>query len=784
MNPILRNLISILRRFKVVAALNILGLSVAFAAFMVIMMQLDYDFGFDKFHRNYDRIYRLELVMNGSPRVDIPRPIADGFFESSPDIVAGAITAFRDSYQTFQVETDDGEQHYFKEKTLSVSPEFFDVFTFDFVENSSNAFTVPGNVFIPLSLSQKIFGNASAVGKQIGHRTVAAVYRDFPANSIFENYIYNAIQPTENKNQWGSWAYKAYFRINDASEASQLVENFKRNFDSSSVDANYSGTFNWKESGNGLRITALHDIYYVTDIEKLDNTPKANKSALMVLFAIAFIIIIIAVINFTNFSTALTPMRVKSINTQRVLGAQRSTLRSAIVFESIFYCLLSFLIAVFLVLFLKNTSLSNLIAADMSLTAHPLIVGGTALIALLAGLFAGIYPANYIISFEPALVLKGSFELSPKGKKIRNILIGVQYTVSFALMIGAAFMYLQNYFIQHSPLGYDRDGVIVVNVTSMSEQSHDALRNQMMSHPDIEGVSFGQSLLSTTERYGEMGQKYNNEYIEFQTVWVDYAFLKVLGIDITEGRDFKQDDQPAYIFNEAARKQYSLELYTTLGTSGQFGYGEIAGFISDVKYASLHTAVEPMAFFLKPRNYGYSNCFAYIKLKAGTDRQVVVTHIRSALAEFSPLPSEIRFLDDALQQLYEKEIVMNSLITLFSLIAIFISIVGVFGLVVLDNQCRRKEIGIRKINGASTSEILVMFNRTYFRILVICSVVAAPVAWYIVSRWLENFAYKTPLYWWVFLLVFIFMAVITAGTVSFQSWRVANDNPVNAIKKE
>ena len=784
MKPISRNIISIFRRFKVVAVLNILGLSVAFAAFMIIMMQLDFDFGFDKFHKNHDKIYRLELIMNGSPQVNMPRPLVESFFNSSPYIIAGAITGFRDSDYDFHVEANDGSRNYFKEKTLSVSPDFFDVFSFHFVESSSNAFIVPENIFIPLSLAQKTFGNESAIGKQIGHQTVAAVYRDFPANSIFENYIYSTIQPTENKNHWGSWAYKAYFRISDVSKASQLIENFKRNFDSSKVDANYSGIFNRKETENDLRITALHDIYYVTDIKKFDNTPKANKPTLMILFAIAFLIIIIATINYTNFSTAQMPMRVKSINMQRILGAQRNTLRFAIVFESIFYCFLSFLIAGLLVLFFRSTSLAGLVDADMSFSAHPMIISGTALMALFFGLLAGLYPANYIVSFEPALVLKGSFELSPKGKKIRNALIGIQYIVSFALMTAAAFMYLQNHFMQNSPLGYDKEELLVVDVSTISEQSHDALKNQIMSYPDIKDVAFGQSLLSTTERNGETGRMYNNEYIKFQTVWVDYAFLKVLGIDVIEGRDFKQNDLPGYVFNETARKQYNLELNTTLGTSGQFGYGEIIGFIPDVKYASFHTAIEPMAFFLKPPEYGFSYCFTYIKLKAGADKRTVITHIQSAFTEMNLHQFDIRFFDDELHQVYKKEIMTTSLITLFSLIAIFISIIGIFGLVVLDSQCRRKEIGIRKISGALTSEILVIFNKTYFRILVISTLVAAPLAWYAITRWLENFAYKTPMYWWVFLAVFIFMALITIFTVTFQSWRVANDNPVNAINKE
>ena len=217
------------------------------------------------------------------------------------------------------------------------------------------------------------------------------------------------------------------------------------------------------------------------------------------------------------------------------------------------------------------------------------------------------------------------------------------------------------------------------------------------------------------------------------------------------------------------------------------GGGEIIGFMPDVKFASFRTAVEPMAFFVwGTDNWGTLPNNAYIKVKAGTDMRAAMSHIRATFAEFDSEYTffEVRFFDEVLQRLYEKERSLSSLISLFSMIAIFISIVGVFGLVVFDSECRRKEIGIRKVLGASVIDIVVMFNKAYFKILIVCFVVAAPLAWYTVNRWLENFAYKTPMYWWVYLLALVVVGIITVATVTFQNWRVANDDPVKAIKTE
>ena len=794
MNPILLNFVHIIRRFKMATTLNILGLSVAFAAFMIIMIQLDYDFGFDKFHKDSDNIFRVEMSVPMFAQTNVPmlpRPFAEAFFESSPHIVVGALSNHSSALSGgrdqvfFHVETENSEKNFFKEKSVTVSPEFFELFTFDFVEgNLQNAHIEAGDIFMPLSMARKIFGHESVVGNHIimedgTSRTILAVYRDFPSNTIIGNSIYFLLSPDEDKNHWG-FNYNAFIRVNDASNATQLVDNFMRNFDFQAV---FGEGFNQEEMGLAMNLTALTDIHFLPEMQ-YDFAPKVSRQTLFILFAIAIVIIVIAAINFTNFSAALAPMRVKSINTQRVVGAHHSTMRLMLVFEAVAISFLAYICAIFLVLlFFHKTSLANLVDANLSLTAHWQILGGSALFALLTGFLAGLYPSRYMTSFEPALVLKGSFGLTPKGKKLRNALISIQFVASFAMIVGASFMFLQNRFMQKSYLGYNTENIIVVETERIAD-SRDAFANRIKAFSGVEDVTFSAFFVSSADAYSAWNVQYRGEQFAIQLFPVHYSFIDVMGIEITEGRSFRREDgdneQGSWIFNESARKQLGLEVNTQL--EGFLG-GDIIGFIPDIKLASFRTAVEPTGFYLTGTQHSFLQANnTYIRLHQDANMSAALSHINATLAEFDPnFPFEIRFFDEVLQRLYEKETSISSLITLFSLLAIFVSIVGVFGLVVFDSQYRRKEIGVRKVFGATTLSIIVMFNKGYVKILLICFVIAAPLAWYAVNRWLENFAYKTPMHWWVYLLAFLAVGIITILTVTFQNWRTANEDPVKTI---
>ncbi len=778
MKTILRNFISVIRRFKMATMLNLLGLAVAFAVFMVIMMQVKYDNSFDKFHQDAEKIFRIDWVYPFASQAVVNRPFARNFTESSPHIKAGMIMSLWKSNWFFYAE-HNGQRTSFKEKQQLVSPGLLQVFHFNMVEGTDKALEEPASVIIPESMARRLFGNESAMNKQlISSNTmeypvyVKGVYKDFPLNSSLQNIIYKAIGQQEDYNAKNN-NYHFFIRLDDPANLDNVVENFKRTFN--------SGQFDWKKNSMDLRLTALSELHYLKNVS-YDSTPKASRQTTMVLFTIAFAIIVIAVINFTNFYTALVPMRIKSINTQKILGNSDAVLRKGLLGEAVCISILAYLISLGLLYLLMQTPLISLVDADISFSSQAGLIVRTGGLAMLVGVLAGLYPASYITSFPPALVLKGNFGLSPKGHRIRRILIGVQFVTSFTLIIAASFLYLQNYYMQHTPLGYDKDEIMVVGMNNQLNQERNTFVNELKKFAEIEDVAYSEELLSSKDSYMGVVRKYEDRNVSFQCFPVSANFLKVMGIEPTSGRDFRPEDESkdvgSYIFNQKAASELQLEL------NGIIENSEIIGFIPDVKFASFRTEVAPMAFYVRGKCY-WGMEYAYVKVKAGSDIRMAMDHLRTTLTGIdSEYPFDIRFYDEILQQTYEKEQKISSLITWLSAVAILISIVGVFGLVVFESESRRKEIGIRKVLGSTTKQILIMFNKSYLLILVICFLLGTPIAWYGVDRWLENFAYRTPIYFWVFILSFVFVSVITFIIITFQNWHVANENPVNNIKDE
>lgn len=791
MKTILRNFFSVLRRFKAASVLNVLGLSIAFVAFMLIMMQVNYDYTFDCSHRNADAIFRVDIVhgSKGSQAI-ICRPFARAFTESSPHIKGGCLLNAWVGSPFFYVE-QNGQRTGYRENAWEVTPGLLDVIHFDMLEGTAQALDEPGSVILPESMAKKIFGNETAVGKQLiapnvemNAQIIKGVYKDFPRNSALQNVIYVAMNPKENYDNWGNWNYFFFVRLDDPANKENVLDNFKSNFNAKEA---FGNEFEWGgEESFDLRLTSLPDVHFLNNVD-FDSMPKASRQTLLVLFSIAFVIIIIAGINFTNFSTALTPMRIKSINTQKVLGSSDRMLRGSLLVEAVGVSTFAYLLSLLFLYVIPKTPVASLVDADISFGAQPMIIAGTAVIAVIVGVLAGLYPSYYVTSFPPALVLKGSFGLSLAGRRMRSVLVGIQFVASFILIIGSLFMYLQNRYMQNAPLGYDKEEMIIVHLNNKINKDRDAFMNQLKSFSGVEDVTYSQFLLSSQDQYMGWGRDYNGKNINFQCLPVSSSFLKVMGIEVKEGRDFRpEDDQKetgCYIFNEKAKAQLELKL------NEQIDGDEIIGFIPDIKFASFRQEVTPMAFYLWGKyQWGQEGNYynaAYVKFKAGSDLRAGMEHVRESLKKFdSEYPFVIRFYDEVLQHTYEKELKIGSLITLFSLVAIFISIVGVFGLVVFESEYKRKEIAVRKVLGSTTGEVLYMFNVSYFWILLICFVLGAPVAWYGVHRWLENFAYRTPMYWWVLPLAFLAIGMITFLTVTYQNWHVANENPVKNIKSE
>ena len=384
-------------------------------------------------------------------------------------------------------------------------------------------------------------------------------------------------------------------------------------------------------------------------------------------------------------------------------------------------------------------------------------------------------------------MLKGSFGLSAAGRKLRTVLIGFQYIVSIALIVGACIIQLQNYFMRHYALGFDRDQIMIAELSQdLCIKHKEALTSQLMEYPEIEGVAFSAQKVGGEDSYSTYEFTHKEETFPGFFLNVSPSFLDVMGIEVTDGSRFSPSDDKDgnfhFIFNEKARRANGLEVGEMVNMG--WGPGRITGFTGDVMLTSLREEEQNIAFCVSPDNKFQWLSHAYIRLRAGTDMTKAVSHLREVVAGLdASYPLEVEFYDSLYNRLYHREEFVKKMVTGASLLAILISIVGVFGLVIFETQYRRREIGIRKVYGASVADILLMFNRKYLSIVMVCFILATPVAYLSAVGWLENFAYRTPVYWWVFALAFGIIFLVTFLTVSFQNWRTANANPVDSVRE-
>ena len=795
MKLMIRNLLYLFKRFKTAVVLNLFGLAIAFAAFLLIVMQVDYEMNYDAMHSKSGRTFRLEANHGEFEHNAIHcLMFSDAFVNSSAHITDYSYRyPFYGGERYCQIDEvdDQGEAKVFKENFQLCLPNISDVFDFHMKEGSVECLSIPGSVLIPESVAKRLFDKQSAIGKRIRMSgssgwqpvsttilTIGGVYKDFPGNTTVQNRIYVPMDQLDLlKSSWQMYANEIYVTLDDPRNKEEVLDHFNKTFD-----------FAKSQMGSAqeiaLRLTPLKDVYYTHDTT-FDFNPKGHRETNYVLLGIAFLILFIAGINFTNLTTSLIPLRLKTINTHRVLGCSIYKLRAISLIESIVICLISYILALFIVNDLSYTPIADWVDADIRLSQYKGLILLTALIAILTGCLAGLYPAIRSTSYAPALVLKGSFGLSPKGKKVRVALIGFQYTVSIALIIVTLFMGLQNHFMTSSEqLGFNKDQVAIVNLTPEIYAKHKPQYIQKLKdYPGIEDVAFSVYELSKEDDMIDLEYaRHEDKDVFFKVFYASENFLSVMDIQVEEGRDFTREDlnkaQSDYIINPAAERDFHLH------PGDRFNDRTVLGVSKDFRFNSCRIASSPFVFALN-NDIPNPKLVSYIRFNSKTNLQEAVAHVRETLKEIDPtFPFEISFYNTILNNLYQKEQTLGKLISLFGIMAILISIVGVFGLVLFETQYRRKEIGIRKINGATTGQILLMFNKTYIRIVSVCFIISIPIAWMGTQQWLENFAYKTPLHLWVFIVAFLIILSVTIGTVTFRNWQAANENPVNSVKSE
>jgi putative ABC transport system permease protein len=796
MKTIIRNFTSIFRKFVTANLLNLLGLSLAFASFFVIMTQVIYDLGYNKSFTEHEKLFRLTMKLGPGMEdygVTLPRPLVEQLAAASPHIKGYGIEEGWTRIDQFLVD----DQEYSLNLVYGIN-DFMSVFKPTVICGDLKGLNQLPNIVLPRSEAMRIFGTVNAVGKTLKYKwvegwifNVCAVIEDYPENNFLHGISFRGTD--ENEGNYQNWNYQAYVRVDDSANLPNVITAMRQK----AIEL-FKNDFNMKtqqeEEALQVVLTPIADTHFAKDLSKDSPDIKSvSRSSVYLLICFSLLIVLIAAVNFMNFTLAETPLRIRSINTQKVLGASTASLRGSLLAEAVIISLLAFAGAMAMVYVAHDLGLQKLVQGSILLQDNLWLVGVTLLISIVVGLLAGTYPSYYVTSFPPALVLKGSFGLSPKGRVLRTSLICLQFVVSFMLVIGVGIMYLQSYLIFHTDYGFDKDEVMVVPTAPDTRNHADAIDADLRKIPGIEGASLAQNVLGSNDRYQTWGRGEGDKHMTFTCIFVDWRFLSVMGIDIVEGRNFRQTDGDVYIFNESAKKKYPwLAVDKPINDEDM----PVVGFCEDIKYTTLRVddSQQPIAFLVPSRegyywkNSGFWRNHLLVRVAKGMDKREAKEKVLKVILKYEhenkPDISDLRYVDDVLEESYQQERLFTQQILLFSLLAILISIIGVFGLTMFESEYRRKEIGIRKVFGSSTKEILMMFWKRYLYILLGCFVVAAPIGYLLGQHWLEGFAVRTSVSPLLFLVSFLLITLITMLTVTYQSWKNANENPINSIKTE
>ena len=806
-----RNFLTTLRRYKISSLLNVIGLTLAFTAFYVIMTQVWWELGYNRSLHEADRIYLVEnedWYEPGKWSSWLNRPGPERVIASTAGVeVGGCMWGGFGSGTCWTSNEPSFGYNKFSASCGSVSLPFLDVFAFRSVEGDVHDLGKPKSVIVSREAAERMrVGVGSLIWVDTdepqpdGAMEVVAVFEDFPDNSLLgECEVVKNLGET-NLYTTSEWSFNYFVKFRpgaDPDEFARQWTNVNQEMQREAAEkraAAGDAADDDDESGiYGVRLSPVSELYFESDSQ----APCRQGSVVTTytLLGIAVLVIVLAFINFVNFFFALVPVRIRTVNTFKVFGAPASSLRFNFVFEAFGLVLIALLAAWYVSFALQGTEFASYISASLALSQNLEVVGLVAVVAFVMALAASLYPAWYITSFAPALVVKGSFGGTRSGRRLRTLLLGVQFFISIGLIIATSFIRLQHDYMMHYDMGFDKENLLAVRLSERGAVSYDALRQKLLSDPQVKDVTGATSRLVSVGRMG-WGREFKGRQVAFQSYIVQPDFLRVMGIPITDGRDFLESDFDkelgTMIFNEAARREFEMQVGDRI--NGFVSPDEqIVGFCADFNFKPLQYGVSPFCFYLLPKkiqqeNYWHLPHVVYVRMTPGADIAAVTAHIRRCIAEVDPRtePGDIvvRVFDEELGLEYDNERKLTAIVGLFALLAVVIALMGVFGLVLFETQHRRREIAVRRVMGASRGEILAMFNRRYVMLVAVCFVLAVPVSIWAVRHWLAGFAYAVPLYWWVFALALAGVLAVTALTVTVRSWHAVNENPAESVKSE
>ena len=787
--------------------LNVLGMAVAFAAFYIILVQVNYDLNFNKGIKDSEKVFVLganDWQIKGKKSLYYNRPIAETALQASPNVESFVMIRLTNLQTQSFIIDPEGERRTVNIHVIDFSGKRLDDFGFEAMAGSFDDVID----YHALAISEK---TAERFGLEVGSRlgqgddvcTVAVIFKDMPQNSHFGDLeILRNIgdKGIDNVSEWG---YNYFVKLYDPEDIEATEEQMYATAGKIYTDLLLKDIQSPEELGMTQEeidevlkefierarpnLFSVEELYFTDEI----NMPleHGNRTTTVILLIVAILIVGIAFINYINFFFAQIPERIRAVNTKKVLGCTRQELIISTLTESIALIVMALVLAFAFVMLFNMSQLTHLLSADSSFNANITVTATTVLIAFFVSIVSSLYPALYITSFEPAMVLKGSFGATKAGQRLRYILVGLQFTISIILIVCTSFISLQRRYMVNFDMGFNKEQLLFVRAGDYIGANAEAVEESLKSNPQIIDVTWAAGNLLATERMG-WGRDWKGDVINFQCYPVAYDFPEFMEIDITEGRTFRESDHNSengvFIFNETARRQYGMTLEDKV--SGHKDDAEIAGFCEDFSFTTLKEVVAPFALYVFGNEPWWQLGTAFIRVAAGADYKEVMNHIGTVLSKWEGRVStdewNIMFFDENINYMYKKEQALSQLISLITLVAIIISLMGVFGLVMFETQYRRREIALRRVNGATVRDILEMFSSRFVKIVLVCFAVAAPIGWVIVDRYLATFAHRCPIYWWVFAGALLAVLAVTVGVVILRSWHAATADPADALKTE
>lgn len=782
-----------LRGSKVSTIFNFVGFITAFTVFILIMLYVWTEYHFDRYHKDADNIYRLEIKSPDKDKTSVYMMglTKDVIKEQLSDVVATTTYMPWGKWGEilFEWEINGTKQKSYEDYAIA-DKYLTEVFSFDFLYSVSSApLSEPNTAIVSEAFAKKLWGSLDVLGKIFKTNeeeySVTAVFRTPPKNSLFNEPVILSF-PTngwiaESYKTWGIVNFPEFIKVksgittHDLQARINAIEILKEKY-----------SF-YEKNGEKAEIIArpLAELRFAKDVAENPLFNTNNQSSVNTLFGVGLFILIIALLNYVNFATATLTKRMKKIGVTRILGNSRRQIFMTNILESVLVSVLSFFVALVLAMFLNNQFGIKLFEYLLDFKSSVYVLLLLLSVAISVGVVGALVPAFSSIKVLPMDAVKKRHAIARQTS--RGWLTVVQFTATILLIAMSVMTIKQVEFMKNTSLGFDKENVMIIYPTDNLMKNMDAFKTAIRQSPMVNNVALSTGIPgvpSNTE-----GFRFNDENYQTWLWHVDSKYLDMMKFNIVEGRGFLQNSEAeeySIIVNEEAKRKFGWNIGSLLikydREGNQLKY-QVVGIVEDFNFASLREKVEPFAFRCYPEN---SQNIGWVNIKLDTDdNKAAVDFITREYNKFSPdEPIRYYFLDDKLNLLYAKEDRQVGMISLFSILSLIISVLGILGLSIFTSQYRTKEIGIRKINGATITEIVKLLNKSFVKWIIIAFVIATPLAYYAMTKWLENFAYKTTLSWWIFALAGFAALIVAILTVSWQSWRAATRNPVEALRYE